>query len=96
MNNRNDPNPSPEESAEERKDFDENANDLWSLYGKESKSHDEAQIATLKGDMDGVLIFVCAIFFSRLASVNISLIPGRFILCCSRRVRRAKDPRYES
>ncbi len=63
MNNRNDPNPSSEEPPEQRNDFDENANALWSLYGKESKSHDEAQIETLKDDMDGVLIFVCVIFF---------------------------------
>ena len=46
-------------------DFDGSANALWSLYGKEAKSHDQAQIQTLKEDMDGVLIFVrlefCAI-----------------------------------
>jgi hypothetical protein len=39
-------------------DFDGNANALWSLYGKEAKSYDEARIQTLKHDMDGVLIFV--------------------------------------
>jgi len=39
-------------------DFDSSANGLWALYGKEAKSHDEAQIQTLKEDMDGVLIFV--------------------------------------
>ncbi len=39
-------------------DFDDNANALWSLHVKEAKSHDEARIQTLKGDMDGVLIFV--------------------------------------
>jgi hypothetical protein len=39
-------------------DFDGSANALWSLYGKESKSHDEARIQPLKDDMDGVLIFV--------------------------------------
>ena len=33
-------------------------NALWSLYGKEAKSHDEARIQPLKEDMDGVLIFV--------------------------------------
>ncbi|KAF8489081.1 hypothetical protein F5888DRAFT_1212178 [Russula emetica] len=43
--------------SEQRQDFDEDANDLWSLYGKEAKSHDDARIETLKGDMDGVLIF---------------------------------------
>ena len=39
-------------------DFDDSANALWSLYGKEAKNHDEAEITTLKDDMDGVLIFV--------------------------------------
>ncbi|KAH9996413.1 hypothetical protein BJV74DRAFT_769116, partial [Russula compacta] len=38
-------------------DFDGSANPLWTLYGKEAKSHDEARIQTLKDDMDGVLIF---------------------------------------
>jgi hypothetical protein len=39
-------------------DFDGGANALWTLYGKEAKSHDESRIQTLKDDMDGVLIFV--------------------------------------
>ncbi|KAF8462504.1 hypothetical protein DFH94DRAFT_831866, partial [Russula ochroleuca] len=39
-------------------DFDDSANALWTLYGKEAKSHDESRIQTLKDDMDGVLIFV--------------------------------------
>ena len=43
-------------------DFDSSANGLWTLYGKEAKSHDEAQIQTLKEDMDGVLIFVRSCF----------------------------------
>ena len=43
-------------------DFDSSANALWTLYGKEAKSHDEARIQTLKEDMDGVLIFVCFYF----------------------------------
>ncbi|KAH9958758.1 hypothetical protein BC827DRAFT_549816 [Russula dissimulans] len=38
-------------------DFDDSANALWSLYGKEAKGHDQATIQTLKDDMDGVLIF---------------------------------------
>jgi len=38
-------------------DFDSSANPLWTLYGKEAKSHDTARIQTLKDDMDGVLIF---------------------------------------
>jgi hypothetical protein len=39
-------------------DFDGSANPLWTLYGSEAKSCDEARIQTLKDDMDGVLIFV--------------------------------------
>jgi hypothetical protein len=39
-------------------DFDDSANALWTLYGKEAKSYDEARIHSLKKDMDGVLIFV--------------------------------------
>ncbi|KAH9980631.1 hypothetical protein BJV77DRAFT_1047487, partial [Russula vinacea] len=38
-------------------DFDDSANALWTLYGKEAKSHDQSRIQTLKDDMDGVLIF---------------------------------------
>jgi hypothetical protein len=39
-------------------DFDDGANALWTLYGKEAKSHDQSRIQTLKEDMDVVLIFV--------------------------------------
>ena len=39
-------------------DFNGSTNALWSLYGKEARSHDEARIQPLKEDMDGVLIFV--------------------------------------
>jgi len=53
----NDPSRSLGESHQEHKDFDDGANDLWSLFGKEAKSHDEVQIQALKEDMDGVLIF---------------------------------------
>jgi len=37
--------------SSEKLDFDDSANQLWSLYGKEAKNHDEAQIKTLKDDM---------------------------------------------
>ena len=50
---------SPEDVSEKPEDFDDSANRLWSLYEKEAKNRDEAQIQTLKDDMDGVLIFVC-------------------------------------
>ena len=39
-------------------DFDEGANTLWTLYGKEAKEFDEAHIQTLKDDMDSILLFV--------------------------------------
>ena len=55
----------PEREPEERRmigDFDGSANALWTLYGKEAKSFDEARIQTLKEDMDGVLIFVRSSF----------------------------------
>jgi hypothetical protein len=55
----------PDQEAEEKRmigDFDGSANALWSLYGKEAKSHDESRIQTLKDDMDGVLIFVSSYF----------------------------------
>ncbi|KAH9003562.1 hypothetical protein EDB86DRAFT_3100092 [Lactarius hatsudake] len=49
--------PFPAGSHKERRDFDDGANALWSLYGKEAKTHDEAQIVSLADDMDGVLLF---------------------------------------
>ncbi|KAF8474331.1 hypothetical protein DFH94DRAFT_635772, partial [Russula ochroleuca] len=57
MNYRNNPNQSLEDSESHDQDFDDSANELWSLYGKEAKSQDEARIKTLKDDMDGVLIY---------------------------------------
>lgn len=70
MSDRNGTSPLPGDNPERPKDFDEDANGLWSLYGKEAKSHDEARIETLKDDMDGVLIFVCAMYFSVLPGLT--------------------------
>ena len=42
----------------ERLDFDDGANALWFLYGKEAKTHDEARFENLDKDMEGVLLFV--------------------------------------
>jgi hypothetical protein len=64
MSNGNDPSPSPEQPPEQRQDFDDGANDLWSLYGKEAQIYDESRIKTLKGDMGGVLIFARVRFAS--------------------------------
>jgi hypothetical protein len=47
-----------DQSEAEHRDFDDGANALWSLYGKEAKTHDEARFVSLAADMDGVLLFV--------------------------------------
>ena len=60
MNYRNYPNRSLEDSGSREQDFDDGADDLWSINGKEAKSRDEARMRALKDDMDGVLIYVCA------------------------------------
>ena len=62
-------------------DFHGSANALWSLYGTEAKSYDDARIKPLKQDMDGVLIFVRP-YLSVLITESVSLIrtfTGRFI-----------------
>jgi hypothetical protein len=46
------------DSQKERRDFDDSANALWSLYGKEAKTYDEARIQSLTADMDGIPTFV--------------------------------------
>lgn len=42
----------------EHRDFDDGANALWSLYGKEAKSHDDDRFQSLASHMEGVLLFV--------------------------------------
>lgn len=39
-------------------DFNDSADDLWTLYGDEVKSHDDVQIKIVKDTMDSALIFV--------------------------------------
>lgn len=41
-----------------RREFDDGADALWSLYGREAKTYDEAQFESVAKDMDGVLVFV--------------------------------------
>ncbi|KAH9061791.1 hypothetical protein EDB83DRAFT_879487 [Lactarius deliciosus] len=41
----------------EHKDFDDGANALWSLYGKEAQTHDEALFQGILAEMDGVPTF---------------------------------------
>ena len=60
----------PNEDVEERgmneasKDFDDSADELWSLYGNVAGRHDESRIRTLKDDMDGVPVYVCTYFLT--------------------------------
>jgi len=39
-------------------DFNDSANDLWTLFGTEVKSHDDVQINLVKDKMDSALVFV--------------------------------------
>ena len=50
--------PSQSAAKKEPSDFDDGANALWSLYGKEAQTHDEALFQSLSADMDGVPTFV--------------------------------------
>jgi hypothetical protein len=59
----NDSSRAPKPAPKPAQDFDEGSDDLWSLYGKEAKSHDEEWIKVLKEDMDAILIFVRAYLF---------------------------------
>ena len=42
----------------ESRDFDDGADALWTIYGREAKAHDEAEFLNLAADMEGVLVFV--------------------------------------
>ena len=53
----------PEEPHDERNNFDDSTNALWSLYEKDVESRDKVRIQKLKDDMDGVSIFVCRFDF---------------------------------
>ena len=44
--------------SNKRGEFDDGANALWSLYGKEAQAHDETLFQSLSADMDGVPTFV--------------------------------------
>jgi hypothetical protein len=46
------------DSDTENKDFDDSANNLWTLYEKEAKKYDKATIKDIKSDMGSLLIFV--------------------------------------
>ncbi|KAN0135846.1 hypothetical protein V8E53_006298 [Lactarius tabidus] len=57
MNNSSDGPSHSETRSRERKDFDDGANALWTLYGKEAQIHDEARFQSLADDMNGVPTF---------------------------------------
>jgi hypothetical protein len=50
------------ETNERSNDFDDNADELWSLYEKVARRHDEARIRALKDNMEGIPVYVCAYF----------------------------------
>ncbi|KAH9029931.1 hypothetical protein EDB85DRAFT_1484280 [Lactarius pseudohatsudake] len=49
--------PSLSEARSERKDFDDGANALWTLYSKEAQAHDEALFQGMLADMSGIPTF---------------------------------------
>jgi hypothetical protein len=62
-------------------DFDDGANALWSLYGTEARGHDQSRIQTLKGDMDGVLIFASSYSYFHICHILIRHHIGWSIFC---------------
>jgi len=71
----------PPGSHRERRDFDDGANALWSLYGNEAKTHDEARFQRLEADMDGIPTFVCTVFI--IDSNSFTRISTGWLVCCS-------------
>ncbi|KAH8994203.1 hypothetical protein EDB92DRAFT_2113423 [Lactarius akahatsu] len=55
------------EAQSRHRDFDDGANALWSLYGKEAQAHDEAIFQGLSADMSGIPTFA-ALFAGVLTS----------------------------
>ena len=70
-------------------DFDGTANEFWKLYRDEAKSHDDAQINTLKEGMDSALIFVRSYSVRAIADLVMLMRgpTGWFIFCCSHSIR---------
>lgn len=83
-----------------RRDFDDGANALWSLYGKMAETNDEARFLSLAGDMDAVGFFVRVSLQSSCSGCDLDSstgIPlGCFIFCCSRLLPRSKYPEFAS
>ncbi|KAI9431898.1 hypothetical protein H4582DRAFT_1212600 [Lactarius indigo] len=67
------------EPRSERRDFDDGANALWSLYNKEAQAHDEALFRGLLEDMSGIPTFAglfAAVLTSFLVDSLKNLQPG--------------------
>ena len=78
-------------------DFDGGANTLWTLYGREAKSYDEARILSLKDDMDGVLIFVRSYLVHSRKKLRHTYPPlGWFIFRCPHHVHNRQQTGLES
>ena len=82
----------PEEPPEEPRmigDFNGSANEFWKLFRDEAKSHDDAQINTLKEGMDSALIFVRSYSLCAITDLVVLMcrITGWFVFCCSHSVR---------
>lgn len=89
--------PSLSEAHGERRDFDDGANAIWSLYGKVAQTHDEAHVQSLAKDMDGVLIFVRRYTVYIVALKSFTYIPiGWFVFGCSHIFPRPKHSEFAS
>ncbi|KAF8265729.1 hypothetical protein EI94DRAFT_279145 [Lactarius quietus] len=62
-------------SQTERRDFDDGANSLWTLFGKVAKTYDQARFSSLAEDMDAVGVFA-GLFSGVLASFLVQSIPN--------------------
>jgi hypothetical protein len=90
------PNSTPEATFEQEpdepriRDFDGSASEFWKLFRDEAKSHDDAQISTLKEGMDSALIFVRS-YSIRTPIIDLPMLTngptGWFIFCCSHSIR---------
>ena len=89
--------PSLLEAHRGRRDFDDGANALWSLYGKEAQAHDQAYVQSLAKDMDGSLLFVRRYHRFSVVLNSFMCIPiGWFIFSCSRLLPHPKYSEFAS
>jgi hypothetical protein len=87
----------PKEPHDERNNFYNSTNALWSLYESEVESSDKVRIKALKEDMDVILIFVRTHHLPSVVSwFDFILILGRSILGCHHCFRCPQDSGSES